>query len=54
MKYFNSYPRKIRIGVLSDGTPIYETVSNDEEYENLLATMEAEQDRVRAYFEQYP
>ena len=54
MKYFNSYPHEVLIATLSDGTPIYETVNSDDEFDALIASMEAEQDRVRAYFEQYP
>ena len=53
MAYFNSYPHKVLIANLSDGTPIYETVNSDDEFDALMASMDAERERVREYFKQY-
>lgn len=48
-----TFPRDVRIGTFQNGDPILVTVNNEEEYENLLLEIEAGQDYVRSYFDQY-
>lgn len=48
-----SYPRKILLCTLRDGTKIYETVHSEKEYEMLCELIEDEKERVRQYF-MYP
>lgn len=47
------YPEKVRLCTLSDGTPIYATVENEEEYNALCRQIEEAQEYVRNYFAQY-
>ena len=48
-----TFPRDIRIGTLSNGDPVLITVNNEREYEIALLNIEASQDYVRNYFDQY-
>lgn len=48
-----TFPHNIRIGTFSDGEPIFITVNNEKEYEEALLNIEASQDYVRSYFDQY-
>ena len=53
MEYPIKYPAKLCVCKLSDGTRLYETVNSNEEYDQLVANIEAEKQRVRDYFSQY-
>ena len=48
-----NYPKKILICTLRDGTPIYETVENEEEYDTLCEEINDCKEYVRNYFKQY-
>ena len=52
-KQNDGFPRSVRIGTLTDGTVLYETVNSEEEIDEICRRMDEGREEVMRYFDQY-